>query len=167
VVCPGARRGRRAGGGGACSGAAVRLPEQLLGQPPGNAYTISDPTHIVIGVSDARHQGLAALEGVFHEASHRWDAVLMQEVRDAARRLNRPEPRNLWHALLFVNCGLIVRENLLAAGTRDYEMYADAQRMFDRAYRGWRPALAAHWPGFLAGRLSRTDAIERILRDLP
>jgi hypothetical protein len=135
--------------------------------PPGNAHTISEPTHITIGASDPRHQGLAALELVFHEASHRWDAQLMKGVDDAAKQLSIPPPRNLWHGLLFFNAGTITSEVLRAAGIDDYETYADKENMFAGPYKGWRPALAKHWPPFLAGEISKDEAILRILRDRP
>jgi hypothetical protein len=132
--------------------------------PPGNAYTISEPTLITIGASDPRHRGLAALELIFHEASHRWDAVLMQEVSDVARGLQLRAPPGLWHGLLFYNAGAITGEALATQGIRDYEMYMFAQKTFDAP--GWHQAIARHWPEFLAGRIARTEAIARILRDL-
>jgi hypothetical protein len=133
--------------------------------PPGNAYTISEPTLITIGASDRRHRGLAALELVFHEASHRWDAVLMKDVSDVARGLKLRAPPGLWHGLLFYNAGVITKDVLAMAGVADYEMYMLAQRTFD--FPGWHQAIARHWPSFLAGGISRREAILRILRDLP
>lgn len=94
-------------------------------------------------------------------------SIALPAAGQAPERLARREPRNLWHALLFVSCGLIVSEALERSGVRGNEMYADANRMFDRAYRGWRPAIVAHWPAFLAGRLSRREAIDRIVAELP
>lgn len=132
--------------------------------PPGNAYTISEPTLITIGVSDPRHRGHRALEIVFHEASHRWDAVLMDDVRDAARRLNIRAPGPLWHALLFYNAGAITTDVLASAGIRDYRMYMSADKTFDRP--GWHEAVARHWPAFLNGEMTRAEAIGRVLRDL-
>jgi hypothetical protein len=43
-------------------------------------------------------------------------------------------------------------------------MYMFAQKTFDAP--GWHQAIARHWPEFLAGRIARTEAIARILRDL-
>jgi hypothetical protein len=134
--------------------------------PPGNAYTISEPTTITVAATDPRHQGNASLEALFHEASHRWDATLMQEVDAAAARLGVRSPRNLWHGLLFYNAGSIVSDALRAAGVADYRMYMESEQMFDRAYRGMRPAITTHWPAFLAGNLTRQQAIERIVRDV-
>jgi hypothetical protein len=135
--------------------------------PPGNARTNSEPTHITIAADDPRHQGLAALEVIFHEASHKWDAILMKDVDEAARRLNVRAPQGLWHGLLFFNAGRITADALAAAGVTDYVMYMETQGMFDRVYRGMRPVLTKHWTAFLAGQMSRADAVERILRDLP
>ena len=134
--------------------------------PPGNAHTTSDPAHITIGAGDRRYQDLAALEVVFHEASHVWDMVLMKGVNEAAARLGVRAPRDLWHALLFFNAGVITADVLGAAGTPDYRLYADVEGMFDRAYKGWRPAIQKHWPEFLAGRLSRDAAITEILLEI-
>jgi hypothetical protein len=132
--------------------------------PPGNAYTISEPTLITIGAGDSRHQGLAALELVFHEASHRWDAVLMKDVEDVARDLERRAPPGLWHGLLFYNAGVITTDALVTAGVSDYEMYMSAQRTFD--FPGWHQAIARHWPLYLAGSISRREATSRIVREL-
>lgn len=135
--------------------------------PPGNARTNSEPTHITIAADDPRQQGLAALEVIFHEASHKWDEILMKDVNDAARRLNVRPPPGLWHGLLFFNAGRITADAFAAAGVRDYVLYMETQRMFDRAYRGMRPAITKHWTEFLEGKVSRAEATERILRDLP
>ena len=132
--------------------------------PPGNAYTTNDPTHITIGVADPRHRGVAALEIVFHEASHGWDEVLMKGVADAARGLGVPVPPTLWHGLLFFNAGTIVKDALAAGGVRDYQIYMEKEGMFDRAYRGWRELMVKHWSEFLAGQSSRDEAIARMLK---
>lgn len=135
--------------------------------PPGNARTNSEPTHITIAADDPRHQGLASLEVIFHEASHKWDAILMKDVDDAAKRLNVRPPPGLWHGLLFFNAGRITAQALEDAGVRGYVLYMDTQQMFDRAYRGMRPAITKHWTAFLEGKVTRAEATERILRDLP
>ena len=132
--------------------------------PPGNAYTVSEPTHITMAASDPRYRGIDLLEILFHEASHRWDATLMREVDEAAKPLNRRPPRDLWHALLFFNAGAITSETLAAAGIRDYQMYADKQKLFGRVWQ-IRPAIARHWPAFLAGTITRKEAIARIVRE--
>ncbi|CAN5753818.1 hypothetical protein BH18ACI5_BH18ACI5_04050 [soil metagenome] len=134
--------------------------------PPGNAYTVSETATITVAADDPRHQGNAILELLFHEASHVWDSVLMKDVSDAAKRLNVRASRDLWHGLLFFNSGTIVSEALAATGVSDYQMYMEKEGMFDRVYRGMREPLRTHWTAFLAGRITRAEATERILRDL-
>lgn len=79
---------------------------------PFGAYTTLDPVHLTISSADARNQGPAALEILLHEASH----ALAGSVRDAivreCRRLGKPIPRDLWHALLFYTTGEIVKRAL-------------------------------------------------------
>jgi hypothetical protein len=143
---------------------AIRIDFVYNAGPPGNAYTTNDPTHITIA-QDPRHSGLALLEIMFHEASHGWDGLLMKEVDEAARDLKVKPPRDLWHALLFVNAGTITAEALAKAGTPNYEMYVDKEKLF--AWMGpWRAPVAKHWPAFLAGTIGRREAITRIVRDL-
>jgi hypothetical protein len=101
---------------------------------------------------------------IFHEASHHWDQRLMKDVDDAARTLGRRAPPNLWHALLFYNAGRIAADTLASAGQRDYVLMMTEGKIFDAP--GWHAAIARHWPDFLSGKMSRPDAILRILRDL-
>jgi hypothetical protein len=117
-----------------------------------------------VSSADKRHQGISGLELIFHEASHGWDDVLMNGVASAAKRLGVPVPPQLWHGLLFFNAGAIVTEALAAAGVRDYQMYMEKERMFDGPYRGWREPILKHWTAFLAGKITRDEAIELILK---
>ena len=73
----------------------------------------------------------------------------------------------LWHALLFFNAGFITADVLRAAGIGKYEMYGDAQGVFDRLLKGCRGPMAEYWPLYLAGRISRGEAVQRIVQDLP
>ena len=133
--------------------------------PPGNAYTTNDPTHITIAAVDSRHSGLHLLELLFHEASHGWDATLMREVAAAASEQKVRAPRDLWHALLFYNAGAITTDVLATAGVSDYQMYADKEGLFTRPWP-FRPAIAKHWSAFLAGRITRHEAIGRIVNEV-
>ena len=134
--------------------------------PPGNAHTTIYPTHIKIAAADPRHAGLAALELIFHEASHAWGPPLMKDVDDAAARAGKPVPGNLWHAILFFNAGFITADVLRAAGIARYEMYGDSQGVFDRLLKGSRAPMAEYWPLYLTGRISREEAVQRIVQDL-
>jgi hypothetical protein len=112
----------------------------------------------------ADDQGLWTLELVFHEASHHWDQQLMKAIADAAKQVGVNSPPDLWHALLFFNAGQITADTLAAAGVRDYVLYMARGKVFARP--GWHESIAKHWVQFLAGKVSRDEAILRILRDL-
>ena len=131
--------------------------------PPGGAYTTNNPTHITIEAEDPRQQGFAAIETVFHEASHGWGGTLINELAAAAKTLNVEVPRDLWHAVLFFNAGEITRRALADGGAGEYRLYMDAEKVFANL----RPAVAAHWPAFLDGKITRQEALGRILRDSP
>jgi hypothetical protein len=128
--------------------------------PPGNAYTtnIPPPTHITIGAGD---HGLAALELIFHEASHHWDQRLMKGIGDEASAIGKRAPPDLWHAVLFFNAGRITADVLERSGQGKYELMMVGGKIFDRP--GWHEAIGRHWPLFLSGELARDEALRRIV----
>ncbi len=89
-------------------------------QPGATAYTTNNPTHITIEVSDPRNTGVAALEMLFHEASHGWGRVLRAELEEASDALKVGVPRDLSHAVLTYNAGEITRRVLTDAGISGY-----------------------------------------------
>ena len=88
----------------------------------------------------------------------------MRDVAEAAKQQKVRPPRDLWHALLFYNAGAITTEALAAAGVGDYQMYADRQKLFGGVWQ-MRPAIARYWRSFLAGTISRRDAIAHIVSE--
>ena len=129
--------------------------------PPGNAHTVSKPLHITIGAIDSRYPGLSKLELLFHEASHGRDEVLITEVNAVATRLGIRAPRNLWHAILFFNSGAIATDIFRAAGNPGYRQIMYTSKVFVDLHA----PVAKHWPAFLAGQISREEAIARILKE--
>ena len=130
--------------------------------PPGNAHAVSHPLHVTIGAIDSRYPGLSKLELLFHEASHGWDEVLIKEVNAVSARLGIRAPRNLWHAILFFNSGAIATDAFTAAGNPGYRQIMETSKVFVDLHA----PVAKHWPAFLAGEISRQEAIARILKEL-
>ena len=130
-------------------------------QPGATAYTTNNPTHITVEVSDPRNAGLAGLEMLFHEASHGWGVLIRNELGEAARRTRLEVPRDLPHAVITYNAGEITRRVLADAGVSGYRLYMDAEAIFG----SFRHALGSHWPAFLDGRITRKEALRRILLD--
>ena len=89
----------------------------------------------------------------------------MKEVDAAATQQTARVRRDLWHALLFYNAGSITTDVLGGAGVKDYQMYADKEGLFTRAWP-FRPAIAKHWSLFLSGNIARQEAISRIVADV-
>jgi hypothetical protein len=137
---------------------------------PYGAYTTLEPSHLTISSLDPANQGVVALEVVFHEASH----VVAQAVRDAivkeCRRLGKPIPRDLWHALLFYTTGEIVRRTLRPApgGTSadPYKPYAYRNGLYARGWTSYEHALEIYWQPYLEGRVEYATAVTRMVNAL-
>ena len=126
------------------------------------AYTTLLPSRIAISSLDARNQQTAALEVVFHEASH----TLIERVGDtlirdfAARR--KSAPRDLWHALLFFTVGFYVQQIY-----PDYVPYAKSNDLWERGFSSpFYEVLAADWQPHLEGKKSLAQALSDLVGDL-
>lgn len=130
------------------------------------AYTTLEPTRLTISSTDAANQGTAALEIVFHEASH----GMMQKVLDAFRAAETNAKANgkifhsgsLWHAILFYTAGELVAEQVPG-----YAPYADKNGLWTRAWPAPDHALIEQdWKPHLEGRVSLSGAIDKLVEDL-
>jgi len=129
-------------------------------------YTTLDPLHITVSSRDPRNQDLAALEMLFHEASH----GLADPVRTALNReflaLEKPIPRDLWHALLFYTTGEVVRKMLTGSGHDVYKPYAEQNHLFERDWQTYQKALDRDWEPYIENRSDFPTAIKRLASDL-
>jgi hypothetical protein len=73
------------------------------------AYTTIEPLRVTISSADARNQDAAALEVLFHEASHGIAEPVEQAIIRECRQRGKPIPRDLWHALIFYTTGEVIR----------------------------------------------------------
>ena len=125
------------------------------------AYTSIGPVHITISSADERNQGSDALEIVMHETSH----GMIRPVRDAihaeAERIGKPEPPNLWHAILFYSTGFAVQERIAS-----HVPYAEKNGLWDRAWPRYRPALGGVWQRYLDGTETYESAITALVREV-
>jgi len=129
-------------------------------------YTTLDPLHITVSSRDPRNQGFAALELLFHEASH----GLADPVRDALDRefqaQSKPIPRDLWHALLFYTTGEVVKAMLSGSGHDAYKPYAERNHLYERDWQTYQKALDRDWEPYLQNRTDFSTAIKRLASDL-
>jgi hypothetical protein len=113
--------------------------------------------HLLISNS---YQGPAALEIVFHEASHllmgRGDPV-PHALDEAAGARDLPLPGDLWHVVLFYTTGESVRRILDNAGESEYTPMVYA--IFDRSSWGrYRDAIESTWPAYMDGKRTLSEA---------
>ncbi len=131
------------------------------------AYTVVEPTLITISSVSSANQGNAALEIVFHEASHGLVRPVSRALAEKFEAQKKPVPRDLWHAVLFYTTGEIVRRRLAETGLKDYQPYADAHGLFTRgAWQTYRPVIAREWQPYLDGKVDFETAVTRLVSAL-
>ncbi len=152
----------------------LRVDVVLYGGPFG-AYTSLDPVHLTISSSDSRNQGQAALEVLFHEASHALAGAVRDAIVRECRRRGKPIPRDLWHALLFYTTGEIVKRALqsekaapqhAAAGADTYMPYAYRYGLYARGWSNYQRLLERYWQPYLDGKTDFETAVARIVSAL-
>jgi hypothetical protein len=136
------------------------------------AYTTLGPLHVTVASTDPRNQGMAALEVLFHEASH----GLAEGVRDAiareCRTRNKPIPRDLWDALLFYTTEEIAKravqlpESASGKGAGGYTPYTQRHGLYARGWQNFQRLLERHWQPYLDGRIELDRAVARLVAAL-
>ena len=128
---------------------------------PNLAYTTNDAPPGFAGLATLNPSveggSPAAIECVFHEASHVVDAQLVRWIEEESARQGTLPPADLWHALLFYTSGELTRRALGTAGT----FRADLEQGFP----AYLPALDAHWLPYLDGEEALDDALRGLVRE--
>ncbi len=152
---------------------ARRIPVDVVfyGGPFG-AYTTLDPVHLIIASSDARNQGPAGLEVLFHEASHALSGAVREAIVRECRARSKPIPRDLWHALLFYTTGEIVKRALgaprapSASSPGGYTPYAYRFGLYARGWSHYQRLLERFWQPYLDGQVEFDTAVARLVSAL-
>jgi hypothetical protein len=137
----------------------------------GGYTAIGDPMHTVITSADAGYQGFAALEMLFHEASHalldgRTDPVTRAIEREC-RAQGKAPPRNLTHAVIFYTAGEIARRTLADVGVAGYVPVVERNGLWARAWPRYKDPIERFWLPYLDGKASFDAAIAQIVGTLP
>ena len=143
---------------------------------PFGAYTSLDPVHLTISSADARNQGTAALEVLFHEASHALASAVRQAIVRECRARSKPIPRDLWHALLFYTTGEIVKlalqkdaaapEGSVGGSPGNYTPYAYRYGLYARGWSQYQRLLERYWQPYLDGKVEFDTAVARLVSAL-
>jgi GNAT superfamily N-acetyltransferase len=125
------------------------------------AYTTIDPTRITISAGDRANNGTAALEIVFHEASHGIAAKLMNAIAEECAKQKVMLPRrDLWHAVLFYTTGEIVRHHFPGYIPYGYN------GLWDRAWPMYIKSFEQDWLPYVNGKVSFEAAVTTLVHDV-
>jgi hypothetical protein len=143
------------------------------------AYTTLDPLRVTISSTDPRNQGPAALEILFHEASHGIAQPVEQAIARECRQREKPIPRDLWHALIFYTTGEVIKpimntgrvngddaETGGSTSEAEYIPYAQREGLYQRNWQDYYRLLTRFWQPYLDGRASFDDAIAHMVSAL-
>jgi hypothetical protein len=159
------------------------------------AYTTLDPLRVTISSLDPRNQDTAALEVLFHEASHGIAEPVEQAIARECRQRDKAIPRDLWHALVSYTTGELIRSAMApgdaateaannltpvsADGTTPLPSfddrsvpgggstpYAVREHLYARGWDEYLSLLTRYWQPYLDGHASFDDAIARMVSSL-
>jgi len=122
--------------------------------------------HILVSSANSANQDRAALEIVFHEASHflsKPDSPLSTALAAAAKESGFTPPGGFVHQVHFFMTGETVRRVLARAGETSYTPYLYANKLFSDRFRD---AAARTWPAYMDGTRTLTDAARDLVRML-
>ncbi len=145
----------------------------------GGAYTTLDPLRVTIASTDPRNQGSAALEILFHEASHGIAEPVEEAISRECRQRNKAIPRDLWHALIVYTTAEVLRPVVQepaesAAGDLpsppklkpDNVPYVLQGTLSQRGWEQFHLMLILYWQPYLEGKVSFENAIAHLVSAL-
>ena len=143
---------------------------------PGGAYTTLDPLRVTIASTDSRNQGPAALEVLFHEASHGIAGPVEAAITRECRQRDKPIPRNLWHALIYYTTGEVLRPVTHESGEKTTEdagagikskpnsvPYPLRDTLSQRGWQEYLRVLTIYWQPYLDGKVTFEDSIAHLV----
>jgi len=133
------------------------------------AYTYtSDHVHTIISSVDPSYQDFAALEMLFHEASHGMVSEKSGHIADQIARECKsdgiPVPQDLVHVMIFFTAGEFARRDLASVGVAHYQPYAIKNSLYPRS--GWTryaSALDLFWIPHLDGKAPLDVSIVEVI----
>lgn len=132
------------------------------------AYTVIGSTLITISSVDPGDQGNAALETLFHEASHALVDSLGQQLAADIRKVNKTPTFQLVHAIIFYTAGAVTSKVLERNGVRGYVPYALKNGLYTRVpvWTHYREICERDWQPYIDGKITYEEALSRIANDL-
>lgn len=144
--------------------AIVRVDIVHLGGARG-AYTAVRPrVHAVIDSAEPGYEGWLGAEMLLHEASHGLVDRLRDDIARAGAQVDK-EPGILWHTVLFYIVGEVVRQAVVARGTK-FTSYLYETGLFDRAWPHFRKPVETHIKPYVDGQVTLDVALQRLIAAL-
>lgn len=138
---------------------------ETVGSEGANALNLEPPgVHILVASGAQGNRNRAALEILFHEASHFLTgrgSPLRRAIDDAMLARGSTYRGDLVHAALFYITGEAVRRQYAATGERDYTPYIYAQNLYTADFRA---QLERALSGYVAGRGTLASAADNLVR---
>jgi hypothetical protein len=124
------------------------------------AYSTDGPLLVLSSVDAGGDHGPAALETVFHEATHQWDNAISSRLAELGQPIGKKVPDGLTHAMIWMTAGEAVRRAIPG-----YVPIAEAGGLWERgANPRYRPALEATWLPYLNGKGTRDEALLALMK---
>jgi len=120
--------------------------------------------HILVSSSNSANQDRAALEIVFHEASHFLatpDSPLGKALASAFSDAGVAPPRDFVHQVHFFMTGEGVRREMTRGGEPPYTPYLYAVKLFSDKFR---EAVSRTWPAYMDGKRTLEEAAGDLVR---
>jgi len=131
------------------------------------AYTVTNSTLITISSTDPAGQGYAALETLFHEASHAMVNNFQKQLDDHLHAVGKSATFQLTHAIIFYTAGTLITEALNTKNIHDYVPYAIKNGLYDRVadWKHYRDICEKDWLPYLDGKTSFDAALTNLAAD--
>jgi hypothetical protein len=135
---------------------------------PNSAITHDGPpgfsAHTQASAGSSRNTGDAALELLFHEATHAApvEGHIQSMIQEECARQKSQVPENLWHAMIMFTSGAVARQELAKSGNGEYVPYAYRYNQYTPVERS---ALERDWQPYLDGKVSLEQALHDLVRD--
>lgn len=130
---------------------------------PFGAYTPAPTPDLYLSVISSRDpgsQGFRGLELLFHEPLHHFDDHFSALLEAASKKVGKPIPQNLDHAVLFYTSGEMTRRALLKRGV----VYTTvASEVAQRAWPTYTGPIEKYWQSYLDGKTTQDEALQQIL----
>ncbi|MBC5802497.1 MAG: hypothetical protein GIX03_05725 [Candidatus Eremiobacteraeota bacterium] len=125
---------------------------------------------IVTSSGDKENSGPVAVDLLYHEASHSVvepsRGTIGRAISRAAQAADKPEPSELWHALIFYTPSTIIRTLVEQSESRPYRGYPEIAGLSTRVWPRYFAAFARYWQPYVEGRGTLQGALTSVVNSV-